>query len=487
MSSILVVDDDPDVLTTVCFVLESAGHEAHPCADPRAAVSAAALKAVDGVVLDVLLPEMNGWEVLAALRASPHGQRLPVLMLSAIGDTGNRAKGLRLGADDFLAKPFDPEELIARVDSLLRRTRPESPRGLRFAGDLEQHAAAEVMQVLVSLRKVGRLELEAPQGVGFVDLAPGGWVAAGFGALRERAALSAVLGLRSGSFRFLPSTAQSGNGQGGRPLEPFLLEAAWIEDELARRPALDPAQVLEATGVPPPADDYEDLPWKGVLEALHDQGRARVAELLAGGFDSPARIQLAIARLVESGAVAAATGAAQAGPARSRGPAAAGRTERRAPASRSEEAHGELLLLCEDSGWSLLRWLVIGVPDAWLGAEARQRKQRVLLRREDELSLAIPGGGVDLRFHRFEMRLPGQLPRMPEIGTAAAVVAWGVADPSLLRAVETRAPEAATLFAVGAASRLEPPSRWLTAETTPGSLEELLRLVGLADGARPGD
>lgn len=136
---VAVVEDDPEIRTLVCGLLSREGFEASPCADATDLDRLLARRRVDLVVLDLMLPGEDGLSVcrrLAARTPSP-----PVLVVTAKGEDIDRVIGLELGADDYLAKPFNPRELVARARAILRRTReahrPTSapPREvLRFAG-----------------------------------------------------------------------------------------------------------------------------------------------------------------------------------------------------------------------------------------------------------------------------------------------------------------------------------------------------------------
>ena len=121
MSLILVVDDDLDILYLLTAIFEYQGHRVRTTPDPDAVRSLLEEHRFDLMILDIMLPRRSGWEILEELRADPRTEHLPVIMLSASGDPANRERGIRLGADDFLAKPFDPDELIARVQGLLMR------------------------------------------------------------------------------------------------------------------------------------------------------------------------------------------------------------------------------------------------------------------------------------------------------------------------------------------------------------------------------
>jgi two-component system alkaline phosphatase synthesis response regulator PhoP len=120
-SKILVVDDEKDIVDLLAYNLEKAGMKALRAYDGEMALRRAAAEAPDLVILDVMLPGMDGWEVLKRLRAGKAGAGIPVLMLTARGDETDKVLGLELGADDYLTKPFSPKELVARVRALMRR------------------------------------------------------------------------------------------------------------------------------------------------------------------------------------------------------------------------------------------------------------------------------------------------------------------------------------------------------------------------------
>jgi two-component system, OmpR family, response regulator ResD len=122
--SVLVVDDEPTITDVVSRYLERAGYETRSAPDGAAALELAREARPDLVVLDLMLPGMDGLEVMRRLRATGNGRRLPVILLTAKGEPADRVIGLRLGADDYVAKPFSPAELVARVDAVLRRVDP---------------------------------------------------------------------------------------------------------------------------------------------------------------------------------------------------------------------------------------------------------------------------------------------------------------------------------------------------------------------------
>ncbi|MER8501301.1 response regulator transcription factor [Mesorhizobium sp. M0904] len=118
---ILVADDDPHIREIICFALEKAGMKTLAVPDGAAALQAIERHAPDLVVLDIGMPEMDGLEVCRRLR---HTSDLPVLFLSARDEEIDRVLGLEMGGDDYVTKPFSPRELVARVNVILRRSRP---------------------------------------------------------------------------------------------------------------------------------------------------------------------------------------------------------------------------------------------------------------------------------------------------------------------------------------------------------------------------
>ncbi len=133
---VLIIDDDRKLTAMLAEYLRPRGIETVAAADARRGLEMAARAAYDAVVLDVMLPDLDGFEVCRRLRAASD---VPVLMLTARGDPEDRVVGLELGADDYLPKPFDPRELLARLRAIMRRRVPargERAPVLRF-GRLE--------------------------------------------------------------------------------------------------------------------------------------------------------------------------------------------------------------------------------------------------------------------------------------------------------------------------------------------------------------
>lgn len=310
MAHILLVDDDPDILSILSAVFESAGHRVLATPDPVGVGDLAREHRLDAVVLDVMMPRRSGWEVLEELRSEPRNQRLPVLMLSAIGDASNRVRGIRLGADDFVAKPFHPEEVLARVEALVDRRSSEVP-GLQ--GELAVVPVSEVLQSLANSGASGLLEIVTPAGGGRLSFVAGRCLAAELDGLCGEEAVVALLKQRSGSFRLRLEPWVVEIADGGAlpaiPLSRLLLEAVWIEDELKARLKLLPPENrgLRATNgtMPTQPIDLPEMPLGPILTLLHERPSTSLGELVASRLAAPDRLRLAVAWLIESRLVAA--------------------------------------------------------------------------------------------------------------------------------------------------------------------------------------
>lgn len=116
---VLVVDDEPNIVMSLRFLMEREGFEVEVAATGEAAVAALARAAADLVLLDVMIPELDGFEVCQQIRRNPAWQATKVVMLTAKGREVERDKGLALGADAYVTKPFSTRELVARVKAML--------------------------------------------------------------------------------------------------------------------------------------------------------------------------------------------------------------------------------------------------------------------------------------------------------------------------------------------------------------------------------
>jgi DNA-binding response OmpR family regulator len=143
--SILVVDDEPTIGEVVCRYLDRAGYETRVARDGRSALEQVEERSPDLVVLDLMLPGVEGLEVMRRIRDRDR-DRTAIILLTAKGEETDRVVGLRLGADDYVVKPFSPAELVARIDAVLRRvdTSPTQEPPIEFDGLTIDPAARRV-------------------------------------------------------------------------------------------------------------------------------------------------------------------------------------------------------------------------------------------------------------------------------------------------------------------------------------------------------
>jgi two-component system, OmpR family, phosphate regulon response regulator PhoB len=140
---VLVVEDETSLMTMLRYNLEKEGYRVTEAGDGEEAITVAAETPPDAVILDWMLPRMSGVEVCRQLRRRPETRNVPIIMLTARSEEADKVRGLNVGADDYMTKPFSMVELLARVRALLRRAKPSQAKGqLSFADivmDLDAH------------------------------------------------------------------------------------------------------------------------------------------------------------------------------------------------------------------------------------------------------------------------------------------------------------------------------------------------------------
>jgi len=146
MSHILVVEDDVDIAALLAHYLEKAGHRVERITSGTEVLPKLRKGGADLVILDLMLPGMDGLIVCQAMRADPAIASIPIIMLTARGEESDRISGLELGADDYVTKPFSPKEVVARVTALLRRAGRTATAGPQHYGritiDADRHTVA---------------------------------------------------------------------------------------------------------------------------------------------------------------------------------------------------------------------------------------------------------------------------------------------------------------------------------------------------------
>jgi two-component system, OmpR family, phosphate regulon response regulator PhoB len=144
---VLVVEDEPDIGALLAFHLEREGYQVVRARNGLDALQQVRTRPPDLVLLDLMLPGIDGLEVCRRLRQDPASAALPVVMLTAKGEEVDRVLGLELGADDYIVKPFSPKEVVARVRAVLRRARPPAEGGPMVIGRLVIDVARHTVHV----------------------------------------------------------------------------------------------------------------------------------------------------------------------------------------------------------------------------------------------------------------------------------------------------------------------------------------------------
>jgi len=134
--SILIVDDEGAIREMVQFALERAGFEVQEAANGREALARVADRAPALILLDWMLPDLSGIDVARRLKKDDLTARIPIIMLTARTEENDKIRGLEIGADDYVTKPFSPRELVARINAVLRRIEPQTAEEVLAVGDL---------------------------------------------------------------------------------------------------------------------------------------------------------------------------------------------------------------------------------------------------------------------------------------------------------------------------------------------------------------
>ena len=152
MERVLIVDDDPDIQKLVSYNLDQAGFRVSTAATGLAALESVQEQAPDLIILDIMLPDLDGLEVCRKLRQHDKSRRIPIIMLTARTQEVDRVVGFELGADDYVMKPFSPRELVLRVKSIFRRM-GEDPNDVLRVGNIQ--LLPQRRQLLIGNRLVG--------------------------------------------------------------------------------------------------------------------------------------------------------------------------------------------------------------------------------------------------------------------------------------------------------------------------------------------
>lgn len=503
MAKLLLIEKDPVAAAVLEDRLRVAGHQVEML---KGAASAAAIAGVvDERQMDLVLLDVPGGlpaalEPVRELRARPATRSAAIVALSDSNEPAHRVAALRAGADDYLARPFDPEELEIRIERLLGS---RSANLHLLQGDLANHPLWAVLQYLRQVNKTGHVRVRGTSGSGTIDLRDGELVAARWQGLRGDEALLTLLCIEEGGFRFDPAEPgemAAGGASKELPMNELLMRAAWLKDELDKR-----RQSLPATGEPlvartealPRDDEFGHLPLQRILSRIWRQPGTRLFDLMADETEAPLTTRLALAWLCENGLVAsrdqATVGAlalqntVEISTAIVFDVAVADLVSAAAAAGLPAEALPYLVLV-EPAVWPELRRLIEQAPGYSRNEGLRKLVEQVELRRAGSATFGSPRGKLALHVQVLTAEAQPQLAAI--VPGCAGVLVWldGAGALDTARQVVQRLDGsalaaagmlvAATPAAQPAAVQLAHGSRkWRTSPHKPQSLLGILRLM----------
>jgi DNA-binding response OmpR family regulator len=243
LSTVLVVDDDTTTRTVMARTLENRGFAVKAAADASEALELLRDWRPDLVLTDVIMPRIDGWRFAQTLRSHPEWCMIPIVFLTVLGNAGHRLRGFGLGADDYVAKPADADDLCARIERAIRRSSGMDRASRRtledasmFAGELRELGPASVISLIARQRKSGKLRFINGRRLITMRIDNGVIIDASSDDQPPLLGIEAVysaLGWWDGRFAFLtcPVTASEGATAVQAPVTFLLMESARREEE----------------------------------------------------------------------------------------------------------------------------------------------------------------------------------------------------------------------------------------------------------------
>lgn len=294
---ILIVDDNETVLMALEYNIQQAGYGVLKATDGERAFELVLAHSPDVIVSDITMPEMDGIELCKKIRAIARFAEIPFIFLTAHGEPDERVKGLRSGADDYIVKPFDIDELIARIDILYGKVQRRK-FSATLSGNFEELSLADTLQVFAQTRKEGKLLIKSGDQTGSISFKGEMIMDAAFMEDAGEDALVKLLPLVSGNFHYNPENVTSGAID--RPINFVLIDTIRLIDEHCNLTEFipDPGKKL-ACGAPVLREDPEEI---AVLAALQG-GAANGGEIRAAVGCSRTRAEVLLARLLRDGVI----------------------------------------------------------------------------------------------------------------------------------------------------------------------------------------
>ncbi len=289
---ILIADDNESVLMALEFNIQQAGYIVLTAANGKEALEIATTEFPDVIVSDVAMPEMDGIELCKKLRAIPEFSDIPFIFLTAHDEPKERVRGLKSGADDYIAKPYDMEELITRIGILYDRTE-KNGHSNALSGEFRELPLPDVLQVFEQTRKEGTLFIRSGGEKGAISFRDGMIMDAAYRDLSGEDAMAEAFLLKEGSFNYKSHAVSS--GAIAKPITFIMMETIRLIDEKSALEDFMPDERDRLMLKDIPLTDDPDV--EAVVKVLQ-KGAADLVELHKSSGLSRIRTGIAIARLM---------------------------------------------------------------------------------------------------------------------------------------------------------------------------------------------
>lgn len=307
----LMVDDSRLILEVLRDAFGARGYDVDAAASAEDALEIMESRRPDVIVADILMPGIDGWALLERVRTRPRLRDVPFVFLTTEAEVPKRLRGLALGADDYVTKPFDAEELVARVDRIVARREElararESDDGAVLAGSLDHLALPDVLQVLSLNRTAGVMLVHGGALEGRIVLEGGSVVHAACGPVTGTKALYRMLGWSPATFRVMPGGESGQRRTIERPIAGLVMDGLVSLDEWTRwRRALPPLDT-EVHAVPPSEGEAPELgPVEREVVGLAGSGGRRIDDILDRSAHTDAELARALLHCLERGVLRA--------------------------------------------------------------------------------------------------------------------------------------------------------------------------------------
>ncbi len=282
---VLIIDDSPLVRELLRDAFQAEGFRVMEAATGEDALKLAWKDPPDLIIADIKMPGIDGWEVCRQIRKHPYTSFIPFIFLTEKREVSDRIKGLEMGADDYVTKPFEPEELLARARAIFHRMlkREEEKiiqaKGLR--GSTQMMELSDLLQLFGINSKTGILKISHPSGgVGRIGFVAGKLTSSQFGNLKGVKAIHRLIRWEEANFEVEPLLDESQDSGIPDSIQEVIMNAHGEKDELKRLGRELPAKYfIESSGKAPGAEPVSEL-GKNLLERLRKQGSSLVEEAL---------------------------------------------------------------------------------------------------------------------------------------------------------------------------------------------------------------